>query len=102
MQDLLRRFLSFERPIGPALVRIVYFVGAAAIVLGAGLGLINALTAFFGGNFGAGIVFLLATPAVCAVAFVWWRFLCELFMLAFMAYDRLVEIRDRLPDYSKF
>lgn len=102
MQDLLRRFLSFDRPIGPALVRIVYFVGAAAIVLGAGLGLINALTALFGGNFGAGIVFLLATPAVCAVAFVWWRFLCELFMLAFMAYDRLIEIRDRLPDYSKF
>lgn len=87
MQDVLRRFLSFERPIGPALVRIVYFVGAACIVLGACLGLLNALTAFFGGNFGTGLVFLLA---------------CELFMLAFMAYDRLVEIRDRLPDYSKF
>jgi hypothetical protein len=33
-------------------------------------------------------------PAVAAVAFVYWRFLCELFMLAFLAYDRLTEVRD--------
>jgi hypothetical protein len=39
---------------------------------------------------------LLAVPAVSAVAFVYWRFLCELFMLAFLAYERLGEVRDAL------
>ena len=37
---------------------------------------------------------LLAVPAVAAVALVYWRFLCELFMLAFLAYERLGEVRD--------
>jgi hypothetical protein len=26
--------------------------------------------------------------------FIYWRFLCELFMLAFLAYNRLGEVRD--------
>ena len=83
-------------------MRIVYYVGAAAIACVAAFAIVMGFAALFGGNLGAGLVQLIAAPAVGAVAFVWWRFLCELFMLAFMAYERLVEIRDRLPDYSKF
>lgn len=100
--NIIQRFLSFERPIGPGLVRIVYYVGAALIVCVVLFAILMGLLALFGGNAGAGAVQLIAAPAVGAVAFVWWRFICELFMLAFMAYDRLVEIRDRLPDYSQF
>jgi hypothetical protein len=102
MQAILQRFLSFDRPIGPALVRVVYFVGAALIVMVVGFAIIMALMALFAGNVGTGVMQLIAAPAVGAVGFVWWRFLCELFLLAFMAYERLVEIRDRLPDYSQF
>lgn len=102
MQGILQRFLSFERPIGPALVRIVYYVGAVAIVCAVSFAFVMALLALFGGNIGTGVMQMIAAPAVGAVAFVWWRFLCELFLLAFMAYERLVEIRDRLPDYSQF
>lgn len=102
MQALIQRFISFDRPIGPALVRIVYYVGAVAILCAVAFAFVMALLALFGGNVGTGVMQLIAAPAVGAVAFVWWRFLCELFMLAFMAYDRLVEIRDRLPDYSQF
>jgi len=102
MQAIIQRFLSFDRPIGPTLVRIVYYVGAVMIVCATGFAVVMALLALFGGNIGAGVMQLIAAPAVGAVAFVWWRFLCELFLLAFMAYERLVEIRDRLPDYSQF
>ena len=102
MQAILQRFLSFERPIGPALVRIVYYVGAALIVCAVAFAVVMALLALFGGNVGTGVMQLIAAPAVGAVGFVWWRFVCELFLLAFMAYERLVEIRDRLPDYSQF
>jgi len=102
MTDFLQRLMSFDRPIGPALVRIVYYVGAAVIVCAVAFTIIMGFGALFGGNAGGGVMQLIAGPAIGAVAFVWWRFLCELFMLAFMAYERLVEIRDRLPDYSQF
>lgn len=102
MHSILQRFLSFDRMIGPALVKIVYYFGAGVIVVMTAFGLIMAMMALAAGNFGAGIMQALAAPAVGAVALVYWRFLCELFMLAFLAYERLGEIRDRLPDYSQF
>ena len=55
--------------------------------------------------------FRLAVPAVGIVALIYWRFICELFMIAFMAYDRLGEIRNLLagapanqpdPDHPEF
>lgn len=102
MQTILLRFLSFDRLIGPALVKIVYYFGAGVIVLVTGFGMLMALLALGAGNIGSGLMQLLAAPAVGAVVLVYWRFLCELFMLAFLAYERLGEIRDRLPDYSQF
>jgi hypothetical protein len=96
MGSLLQRFLSFDRLIGPRLVKIVYYFGAAMIVLAMLGGLLAALFAIVGGNFGLGLMQLLAVPAVSAVGLVYWRFLCELFMLAFLAYERLGEMRDTL------
>ena len=104
MQKLLARFIGFDRLLGPTLVKIVYYVGAAFIVGAAGMMALAGLVSIFNGNFGGGLTQLVAAPAVGAVAFVYWRFICELFMLAFLAYDRLGEIRDRLvwsaPDPS--
>jgi hypothetical protein len=94
MQSFVQRFLGFERLIGPSLVKLVYYFGAAVIVIGALGALLAAIFSLLGGNIGAGAMQLLAVPAVAAVAFVYWRFLCELFMLAFLAYERLGEVRD--------
>jgi len=94
MPSIFERFLGFDRLLGPFLVKLVYYFGGAVIVLlGAGA-LLTAIFSIVGGNLGAGAMQLLAVPAVAAVAFVYWRFLCELFMLAFLAYDRLTEVRD--------
>jgi hypothetical protein len=94
MSQLLQRFLSFDRLIGPRLVKIVYYFGAAMIVLALGGALLSAIFALAGGNFSTGLMQLIAAPAVGAVGLVYWRFLCELFMLAFLAYERLGEVRD--------
>ncbi|MEZ5956566.1 MAG: DUF4282 domain-containing protein [Hyphomonadaceae bacterium] len=94
MSSILRRFLNFDRLIGPVLVKLVYYFGAAAIVVGAIVALLTAIFSLFGGNFTGGFVQLIAVPAVAAVGFVYWRFLCELFMLAFLAYERLGQVRD--------
>jgi hypothetical protein len=94
MQSIFQRFLSFDRLIGPTLVRFVYYFGAAVIVVLAIGALLTAVFSLAGGNFGTGAMQLLAVPAVAAVALVYWRFMCELFMLAFLAFERLGEVRD--------
>jgi hypothetical protein len=102
MLAMFQRFLGFDQLLGPELVRIVYYVAAAFIVIITGFTMLMGLTAILAGNVGGGVMQLLAAPAVGAVVLVYWRFLCELFMLAFLAYERMGEIRDRLPDYSQF
>jgi len=94
MQPILQRLLGFDRLLGPALVRLVYYFGAAVIVTMVGFNLLMALMGMFAGNVSAGAMRFIATPAVAAVVFIYWRFLCELFMLAFLAYERLGEVRD--------
>ncbi|MDX2276359.1 MAG: DUF4282 domain-containing protein [Hyphomonadaceae bacterium] len=112
MQSILQRFLGFERLLGPVLVKIVYYVGAAGIVLVASIGLITGLLALFGGNLGQALMQIVAVPVVAGVGLVYWRFICELFMLAFLAYERLGQVRDAIlgatgapapdPNYPKF
>ena len=94
MSSILQRFLGFDRLIGPVLVKLVYYFGAGVIVVAAVGALLTAVFSLAGGNFGLGLMQLLAVPAVAAVALVYWRFLCELFMLAFLAYERLGQVRD--------
>jgi hypothetical protein len=96
MSSILQRFLGFDRLIGPVLVKLVYYFGAAAIVVVALGALLTAIFSLVGGNFGLGLMQLLAVPAVGAVALVYWRFVCELFMLAFLGYERLGQVRDSL------
>lgn len=96
MRTLFQRIWGFDRLIGPVLVKIVYYVGFAAIALGAAGGLLGAVLAVAGGNIGLAAMQLLAVPAVALVALVYWRFLCELFMIAFLSFERLGEIRNLL------
>ena len=102
MQSILQRFIGFDRILGPTLVKLVYYVGLVGLVFFVGMTMFVGLMSLFTGNVGQGVMQLIAAPAIGAVAVVYWRFLCELFMLAFLAYERMGEIRDRLPDYSKF
>lgn len=94
MQTIVQRFIGFDRLIGPVLVKIVYYVGAAGIIVAVVGALVTAALSFAAGNIGQGVMQAIAVPAVGAVAFVYWRFVCELFMLAFRAYERLGEVRD--------
>lgn len=93
MQAFIRRLLSFDRLMGPDLVRLAYYFGAAVIAMLAGVNIVLAFVTMAGGNIGGGAQ-LIATPAVAAVVFIYWRFACELFMLAFLSYDRLGQVRD--------
>ena len=96
MQSIIQRFMGFDRLLGPVLVKIVYYVGAAGIIVAVLGALATAVLAFAAGNIGAGVMQAIAAPAVGAVVLVYWRFICELFMIAFRSYERLGEMRDSL------
>ncbi len=108
MMDLVRSLLSLERSVGPLLVRVVYFTG----LLGIGLFMLTTVLVglmALGADIVRGLVQILGALAVGAVLLVYWRFVCEIFMLAFKTYERLGEIRDALGarksaggDFSQF
>ena len=107
MQSIIGRFLGWDRLLGPVLVKLVYYVGMAGLGIFVAVAMLTGVLALAGGNFGQGLMQLIAAPAVGAVALVYWRFVCELFMLAFLAYQRLGEVRDALrgapdPDHPAF
>ena len=52
MNNIFQRIWGFDRLIGPVLVKIVYYVGFAAIAIGVVGALMTALLAIVGGNIG--------------------------------------------------
>jgi hypothetical protein len=96
MQSILQRFWGFDKLLGPILVKIIYYLGLAAIALAVFFGVAGGLFAL-PSNVVRGLFVVLLSPVLGAVALVYWRFLCEIFILAFETYERLGEIRDRLP-----
>lgn len=110
MMSLFQRLLGFERLIGPTLVKLVYWVGLAAIAAATFLGFMTGLKEVFAGNLASGLVATAASPVVGAAALIYWRFLSELFMLAFLSFERLGDVRDLMrqavgapdPNHPKF
>ncbi|MDR0252551.1 MAG: DUF4282 domain-containing protein [Brucellaceae bacterium] len=83
---------SFDKFLTPALIKIVYWIGIVAIVI-ASLGAI--LTAF--SYTGGGIKQVFGGIVMLFVGTIFWRVMCEGIMLSFRIYDRLTEIKERLP-----
>ena len=65
--------------------------GFAVVIVGGGI--MGALTDGGGGGF---FMFFLA-PILGVIYLVFWRFICEMWLLMFLMYNRMGEIRDRLP-----
>jgi hypothetical protein len=110
MPSIVKSFLGFDRLIGADLVKLVYYFAAAIIIIMVGVTIFVGLFAIAGGNLGAGLMQIVAAPVVGIVAMVYWRFVCELFMLAFLSFERLGEVRNLLahatgapdPDHPEF
>jgi hypothetical protein len=87
--EFVQRFLSFEKLIAPTLIKIVYWIGIAVVILGclaSGVGMM-------GYNAAQGLlIIVLGIP----IGVIFWRFWCEIILVTFGVYDRLGEIRDKL------
>ena len=90
---MLQHFLSFDKLIGTKLIKILYFLGLIGIVLGGIAGIFGGLAGMrmsFIGGLGAAIGAVIVT----ALGIVFWRFLCELYMLFFRMSDDLRDMKN--------
>ncbi len=95
-KGVLGRLITFDELIGGTLIKVVYYIGLVMIVL------TSVAMLFFGLS---GARFSLLSPilgifgAIIYLVFgtLFWRLICELWMIGFKVFDRLGEIRDRLP-----
>ena len=94
--NIVRRFWGFDRLIGSALIKILYYVGLAVIAIWTLPGVARALD-MMRYDAGDGFLGFLLALAMGLFGAVIWRFSCELWLLMFQIYNRLGEIRDRLP-----
>ena len=89
-------FLSFDKLIAGSAIKYLYWLGIAIIVifgLGSFAGSINTM------SYNPGLGLLQLVVAVVAVAFglIFWRVICETYLIFVSMNERLGEIRDRLP-----
>ncbi len=94
MGELIGRFRNFDKLIATGLVKIFYWIGIVGIVIGT-------LAFAFSGfrmNFGAGLGMLIAAPIGGVIAIIFWRFICEMYIVIFGIYNRLGEISAKLDE----
>jgi hypothetical protein len=95
MHDIVSRFWGFEKLLGTFLVKLIYYVGLFVGPLVILIGMVaSTMTGYAEPLAIVGAIVL--APIIAVLFIVYWRFICELFILAFQTYERLGEIRDRL------
>ncbi len=101
VQDFIKRFWGFDHLIGSMLIKIVYYIGLVGILLFTlmamfGGGVMGAFGGEYGGG-GPGFLMIIIAPIMGLIYLVFWRFICEMWLLMYLMYNRMGEIRDRLP-----
>lgn len=86
-------FFSFEKLITPTVIKIVYWIGLVAIVLGG-------LFSFFQMISIDGLTALLTLVGML-IGLLFWRVLCEGIIVGFNMLARLTEIRDALTGRTR-
>lgn len=84
---MLEHFLGFDKLIGTKLIKILYYIGLVSIVGGA-------VFAAFGGLQEAGIGGFFSVLIAAAFILLFWRFMCEIYMLFFRMSDDLRDIKN--------
>lgn len=90
------KMLNFDTMIGPTLIRIMYFVGLVVFAL-MGVGILLSGVMMMTYNAAVGLLYIILSPVIIILYAIFWRFACELWILTFKIYDRLGEIKNKLP-----
>ena len=90
---MLSQFLNFDKLIGTTLIKVMYFIGLAGIALyaiGTFLAGLGMMTQSFMGGLGMIIAALLGG----VIGLLFWRFICEIYLLFFRISDDLRDIKN--------
>ena len=87
----LKNLTDFQEMIAPTLIRILYWIGLVVIGLGALVQLVMALGSM-GQSFIAGLGMVIGVLVGVVFAVLFWRVMCELYIILFRIYERLGEI----------
>ncbi len=90
--DFVKTFLSFDKLIGTALVKFIYFVGLVLIALAC----IAFMFSGFQVGFLQGIGTLVIAPIAAIIYVLFWRFMSELWMIAFKISNDLADVKKAL------
>ncbi|MBK8197404.1 MAG: DUF4282 domain-containing protein [Acidobacteria bacterium] len=90
---MINQFLTFDKLIGSKLIKILYYLGLIGIALGVIGGIFTGF-AGMGYSFFAGLGTILAALIGGVLGLVFWRFMCELYMILFRMADDLRDIKN--------
>ena len=90
---MLQHFLSFDKLIGTQLIKILYFLGLIGIILSGIAGVFKAF-GLMRYSFSNGIGAIVMALIVTVIGLVFWRFMCEIYMLFFRMSDDLRDIKN--------
>ena len=94
MGNIVNRFLNFDKMMGTSIIKVLYYIGMVFIVFGVIGSMLGALGSM-GGNFFGGLIALLMAPVMGLIGLLFWRFMCEIYLLFFKISDDLSAIKLR-------
>ena len=95
----IRSLLNFDKMITPVLIKILFYIGVAASIIGGIIVFFGGLiSAFQQNSFGAAIGGLIGGPVVVILGILLARVYAELLIVVFQIHESLVAIKDKLVD----
>ena len=92
MDGILSRFMTFDKLIATSLIKLLYWIGIVLIGIATVLGMFSG----FANGFLSGVGSIIFAPIGGVIAIIFWRFMCEVYIVLFGAYDRLGNIEKAL------
>lgn len=90
---MLNYFLNFDKLLGTKLIIFLYYIGIIGIVLGALAGVFGGLATMFNFSFFGGLTAIFMSLLGAVLGLLFWRFICELYLLLFRMADDVREIK---------
>jgi len=92
MDGVISRFTTFDKLIATGLIKVLYWIGIVLIAIGTLFGMF----AGFSNGVMSGLGSIIVAPIGGVIGVIFWRFLCEIYIVVFGMYDRLGNIEKAL------
>ncbi|MBY9066376.1 DUF4282 domain-containing protein [Hyphomonas sp. WL0036] len=91
---MINYFIGFDKLIGTKLITILYYLGLLGIALGIIAGVLSGLGTMVSYSFFGGIGLVIGSIIGGVLAVLFWRFMCELYLLFFRMAEDVREIKN--------